>query len=103
VHQWPAGGVGVGFQTEEHIVGRTDLVRVVGRGRTREEVPTRAQHAHAVIAEGPQVGAAGDQMDFGSGAVQGRADIGADGAGSDNSDFHKALRSRSFVSRMSVL
>ena len=64
------------LETEEHVVHRADLRRIVGGVRMCGEITTGAQYAYPVRPQRRQVRPAGDQMDVHSGPAQRGADIG---------------------------
>ena len=94
--QRPARRVRVGLQAQEDVVDRADLGRVVGRVGVRGEIATRAAHPDSVLPHGRQMRSTGDEVHVGAGAMQRGADVGADGTGAENCDFHgrSSVRSR---------
>lgn len=96
----PARRVRVGLEPEEDIVDGADVGGVVGGVGVRGEVTAGAENPYAVLPHGREVRSTGDKMDVGACLVQGGADIGTDGSGAEDGDFHwVALRSVEGVPR----
>lgn len=92
VQQWfdqrPARRVRVGLQAQEDEVDRADLGRVVGGVGARGEVTARTEHAHSVLPHGREMRSTGDQVHVGTRAMQRGSDVGADGTGAEDCNFH---------------
>ncbi|GHA27044.1 hypothetical protein GCM10010345_34720 [Streptomyces canarius] len=71
------------------MVDRADLGRVVGGTGVRGEVAARADHLDAVPPHGREVRSTGDEVHVGAGAVERGTDVGADGTGAEDCDFHR--------------
>ncbi|GHA33505.1 hypothetical protein GCM10010303_50450 [Streptomyces purpurascens] len=54
----------------------------------RGEIAARAAHPDSVLPHGRQMRSTGDEMHIGTRAVKRGADVGADGTGAENCDFH---------------
>ncbi|GAA3145635.1 hypothetical protein GCM10010521_35870 [Streptomyces rameus] len=70
------------------MVHRTDLGRVVGGVGVRGEVAAGAEHADAVPPHGREMRSTGDEVHVGARAVERGTDVGADGTGTEDCDFH---------------
>ena len=90
VEEVAAGRVRVGLEAQEDEVDGPDLGGVVRGRRMGLEVPAFREDLHAVAAHGLEVLAARDQGHLCPAPRQGGSDIGADGAGSEDCDFHAA-------------
>ena len=78
-----------GLHAEEDRVGRAERRRVVGgAGGVDREVAGDAADAEAVLPDGAEVVAPGDEGDVLAGLGEATAEVGADGAGAEDGDAH---------------
>ena len=84
--------VGVGLDREDDEIDGTDAGRVVLGLDPHHVIAERAPHLQAALADGAQVGAAGDQRDALAAARETRPVIAPDRAGADDGDVHELQR-----------